>query len=126
MGVSVTNTGAGLGVKPQARLNGLAAIDIPDQLRSSSLSKEEKLQLAAKQFETLLIQQMLKAMRDTVPEGGLMKKNSGEKMFQDMMDQQLSNDLSSSFGLGLGDAIVRQLGEAGNPAKKGGQTRGAK
>ena len=102
---------------------GLAAVSIPQALRSAAVSQEDKIRVAAKEFESMLVRQMIKSMRDTVPEGGLLSKNSGEEMFQDFMDQELALNLSGKMGLGLSESLLRQLG--GNSEKKGGQTQDA-
>lgn len=63
---------------------------------------------AAKQFESIFVQMMLKEMRDTLPEGGLFDDKS-LRFYQDMMDKELSQTLVSGGGIGLADVIERQL-----------------
>lgn len=62
----------------------------------------------ARQFEAIFVQMMMKSMRDTVEEGGLLNDDS-MRFYQDMMDQQLSMDLSAQGGIGLAGTIERQL-----------------
>jgi peptidoglycan hydrolase FlgJ len=65
---------------------------------------------AAKQFESLFTQMLLKSMREA-------NKSFGESMFeseqtefyQDMFDDQMAVHLSQGRGLGLADMLVRQL-----------------
>lgn len=65
----------------------------------------------AKQFESLFLQMMLKAMRDASPAG-----ESGEsdqmRFYQDMFDKQVAIDLASreKGGIGLADILTQQLG----------------
>ncbi len=66
---------------------------------------------AAKQFEALFLNMMLKSMRDTVPQDGALD-NAQTKMFTSMLDEQYSSELSQGHGLGLADMIVHQLGQA--------------
>jgi len=66
----------------------------------------------AAQFEAIFVQQMLKAMRDATPEGGLFNSNQ-LKNWQQMFDQQLSVDLADHGGLGLAQVLVEQLQAAG-------------
>lgn len=72
----------------------------------------------AKQFESLFIQQMLKGMRAAnavFAEDSYF--NSNEMQFhQDMMDQQMSLELSSGRGLGLAEALYQQLAQTYNNA----------
>lgn len=62
---------------------------------------------AAQQFEALMLQQMLKAMRATVPENTLFD-SSARKMWQELSDQQLASDLAKSGGVGLAELLTRQ------------------
>lgn len=68
----------------------------------------------AAQFESMLIQTMLKSMRDTVPEGGLFDSD-GLEFYQQMFDQQLTLDLSRGQGVGLRPMIEAQLSARGAP-----------
>ncbi|MBV8270871.1 MAG: flagellar assembly peptidoglycan hydrolase FlgJ [Cupriavidus sp.] len=68
------------------------------------------LQAAAKQFEAVFTQMVLKSMRDATPSDGLFD-NEQTKLYMSMMDQQLSQQLSSR-GIGLADVMVRQLARA--------------
>jgi flagellar protein FlgJ len=62
---------------------------------------------AAKQFESLFMQQLTKSMRDSTMASGLLD-NEGTKMGTEMLDSQLSTQLSGQPG-GLADVIARQL-----------------
>ena len=73
----------------------------------------------ARQFESLFVGQMLKAMR--AASGGQGILDSKQSLFyRDMQDQQLAAQLSKSGGIGLGTVIERQLaGPAGVKAAAG-------
>lgn len=62
---------------------------------------------AAKQFEALFLQQMLKQMRAAVPESALLHSQQSD-MYQSLMDQQWSQTLAER-GVGLADMLTRQL-----------------
>lgn len=63
----------------------------------------------ARQFESLFMGQMLKAMRQASLGEGIL--DSDQSLFyRDMFDQQLALHLSESGGMGLAAAIERQLG----------------
>ena len=58
---------------------------------------------AAKQFEALLLQQVLKSMRDATPKGGMFDSDES-RMYQSLLDQQLAmqsvcNTVQSRDGL---------------------------
>jgi flagellar protein FlgJ len=78
-------------------------------LKAQSADKpQEALQEAAKQFESLFVTMMVKAMRDTLPKDGMFASSNMES-YQEMFDQQLSLDLSRKGGLGMADLIARQM-----------------
>ncbi|KAA3627627.1 MAG: flagellar assembly peptidoglycan hydrolase FlgJ [Proteobacteria bacterium] len=88
--------------------SGLAA------LRGRAQSDEQKaLGEVAKQFEAIFMQMMLKSMRAASLGEGIFDNDQSEQ-YRDLLDSQLSISLSQGRGMGLADAIVRQLGgEAG-------------
>ena len=72
---------------------------------------EANIQKAAQEFESLFINQMLKAMRagnEVFAEGNFLN-SSESKTYQDMHDQQLSVTLAKEGGIGLADVLVRQM-----------------
>nr|WP_314861252.1 flagellar assembly peptidoglycan hydrolase FlgJ [uncultured Undibacterium sp.] len=79
-----------------------------DALRLSSKDNSpESLKAAATQFEALFVSMMLKSMRQAGSQDGMFD-NEQSKMYTSMLDQQLSQKMASR-GIGLADAMVRQL-----------------
>ena len=72
-------------------------------------SEEQRLKRAARQLEGVFVQQLFKAMRETVPAGELGRGGSGEEMFTGLMDQQLADSAAPGTERGLGAALYRQL-----------------
>ncbi|CAG9179553.1 flagellar assembly peptidoglycan hydrolase FlgJ [Cupriavidus respiraculi] len=70
----------------------------------------EALKAAAKQFEAVFTHMMLKSMRDATPQDGIFD-NEQTKLYMSMLDQQMSQHLSSR-GIGLADVMVQQLARA--------------
>jgi flagellar protein FlgJ len=66
------------------------------------------LRAAALQFETLLLDMMMKSMRETVP-GDSLLDNEGTRMFTSLLDQQFTHGIAQRGGLGLADLLVKQL-----------------
>lgn len=62
----------------------------------------------ASQFESLFMQMMVKSMREATMKGGLFESNQMD-LYQSMLDQQVSMQLSAQGGLGLADILVQQL-----------------
>lgn len=79
-----------------------------DALRQSSKDNSpESLKAAASQFEALFVSMMLKSMRQAGGQDGMFD-NEQSRMYTSMLDQQLSQKMASR-GIGLADAMVRQL-----------------
>lgn len=64
-------------------------------------------QMAAKQFEAMFMQQLMKSMRESSLGTGMLE-NSGTQMGTEMLDTQLANKMTGLPG-GLADMIARQL-----------------
>ncbi|MFM2590638.1 flagellar assembly peptidoglycan hydrolase FlgJ [Vibrio sp. TBV020] len=86
-----------------------------DKLRQKAVdgddaSEKAALTAAAKQFEAIFTSMLFKSMRDanTSFESGLMDSQN-QQFYRQMMDEQMSSELSSSGSLGLADMIVAQL-----------------
>lgn len=88
-------------------------------------SPEQGAKIAAKQFDVVFTQMMLKSMRDATPSDGIMDSNQ-TKSFTDMLDQQLSQQLSSK-GIGLADQMYAQLmrGQGGSAGAAGDAASGS-
>ena len=71
--------------------------------------QETKLKKACKDFEGLLLNQMLEVMRKSVPKDGIFSGGYAEKVFQSMQDEKLTEQLAQSGGLGLADELYAQL-----------------
>lgn len=68
------------------------------------------LQKVARQFESLLVNELLKTMRATVPENTLWGDAGGAKIYRQMHDEALAESIASSGnGLGIADLIVEQM-----------------
>lgn len=75
----------------------------------------------SRQFESLFMQMMLKSMRATAG-GDAMLGGGDVGFYQDMLDKQLSVEMSEGGGIGLAKMLVRHLGgtlpEASAPASE--------
>ncbi|KJG61180.1 flagellar rod assembly protein FlgJ [Photobacterium kishitanii] len=83
-----------------------------DRLRAGiSEDKQGSLREAATQFESIFTQMLFKSMREanSAFESDLMSSNNS-KFYQQMHDEQISSQLSTTGSLGLADMIVKQLG----------------
>lgn len=86
------------------------AIDLKNLGSIKAAAKQnspEALKAAAKQFEGLFINMMLKSMRDAVPKSG-MNESPAQKTYTSMLDQQLSQNIAQR-GIGIADMMIKQL-----------------
>lgn len=90
-----------------------AAFDVQSaqDLRAQFAKDPQKgLKAAAQQFETLFLQQVMKSMRDTVPQDGLLNSDQS-RFYTALLDQQMAQNLASSGkGSGFAQLIEQQLG----------------
>jgi flagellar protein FlgJ len=72
---------------------------------------EARLRKVVQQLEGVFVEQLFKAMRETVPDGGLVDGGSGEEIFSGLLDQHLSAEVPAGWGErgGLSEALYRQL-----------------
>jgi len=94
------------------------AIDIADAqaLKSRAASGDpESLRSAARQFESLLIAQMFKTMRETrfSDEDDPMTGGEGVKLYRELLDQQWAARLSAGRGLGFAEMMVKAMESRG-------------
>ncbi len=67
----------------------------------------------ARQFESLMLQVMMKSMRDAVPKTGFMN-SSATDTYQDLYDKEIAQQISRR-GMGLAEMIVRQMNKGTPP-----------
>jgi len=71
---------------------------------------KQDLRDACESFESYFLQIMFREIRKTsFNEDGLFAKSQTEKIFTDMMDEEISKSLARSGGIGLADQMLRQM-----------------
>ncbi|CAD6557199.1 Peptidoglycan hydrolase FlgJ [Paraburkholderia hiiakae] len=86
------------------------ALDVQgfDSMRAAAnASPQQGAKMAAKQFDAVFTQMMLKSMRDATPDDGPLDSHDGAQ-FTSMMDQQLAQQMSNK-GIGVANAMLKQL-----------------
>ena len=82
-----------------------------------ALSEEARLRQASRDLEGVFVEQLFKAMRETVPENSLFGGGAGEEMFTSMMDSHFATQVPEQWESGMAEALYRQLRAAlGSPA----------
>jgi peptidoglycan hydrolase FlgJ len=78
--------------------------------RAIDPAQEKKLKKACADFEAILVFQLLKTMRQTVPKNGLLKPSQGKETYEMMLDQKIADDLANKGqGLGLQKMLYNQI-----------------
>lgn len=78
---------------------------------SESASRQD-LESASQQFESLLLNFMIREMRATVPDSGLFAKSMAESVFNAMLDEKYGDLMAAGGGIGLSRMIVEQMGRS--------------
>ena len=113
MTTPVNNTNAAPLVMPSQRAAGTGGVynDLSSLTRLKMESHQDPSQAikeVSKQFESLFVTMMMKAMRDTLPKDGMFASSSMQS-YQEMSDQQMALDMSRNGSLGLAKVIEKQL-----------------
>lgn len=87
----------------------LQAVDTMKEKQIKTSAENEKLEGACKDFEAILLNQLLTAMRKTIPEGGLFEKSYGEKIYQSMFDEEMTKQMAHGKGMGFAKLLYQQL-----------------
>lgn len=98
---------SGNGVKP-----GFVPFQRP---RPTAADQDRKLREVAELYQRQFMQEMVKAMRGTVQESGLVKVSQAEKIYREQLDQNYVENWSKKGGVGLADLIYQQLVEKIGP-----------
>ena len=107
-------------------------------VQGDGAQNEEALRDVAQQFETLMLQQLLKQARQSTPGLENIMGSQQMKLAQSMSDEQIAQSLGKAGGLGLAQALLDQLrgnlaasvdsrlsGDRGLPGHSGASEQGA-
>lgn len=80
-------------------------------LKAQETGDDSKLKDACVEFESYFIKMMFSSMRSSVnTEDSFLPKNNGEKIFQDMLDEEYAAKAANSGnGIGLAKVLYKQL-----------------
>ena len=101
--------------KPTGDLDQRFALDVQgfDALRMQAKnSPQTALKSAARQFDAVFMQMMLKSMREATPHDGPLDSREGDQ-FMSMLDEQMAQQMSSK-GIGVADMMIKQLARQAN------------
>lgn len=75
---------------------------------NSESEESKELMEVARQFESLLLNQLMSSMRKTVNKSDLLKSFAGDQ-YESMLDEELSKEMVKHRSIGLTDTIKHQL-----------------
>lgn len=88
-------------------ISGVPSDDLSALRTRAASDPKAVIKAAAKQFEAMFMQQLMKSMRESSMATGMLD-NAGTQMGTEMLDTQFANKMTGLPG-GLGDVIARQL-----------------
>lgn len=79
---------------------------------------QERLRQTALQMEGIFVQQLFAAMRDTVPQEGIVPQSSAQDTFTSLFDEKLAQQVPTQWsgGHSLAQALYQQLSQRLAPA----------
>ena len=99
-----------LSILPDAALSrGEAQLKALGARSKDSKLEHERLKSAAREFESIMLEIMVKEMRKNVPESPIFGHNNGREIFNEMLDSQYVRLISKHGGLGMANLLVKQL-----------------
>jgi Rod binding domain-containing protein len=83
-----------------------------ERLRNESgfgkMDGEKDIEKVSRDFESVFLNKLLSSMRKTIPKSGLLDSFASD-MFQSMMDEEMSKEMSKNKGMGMGEMIYNDL-----------------
>jgi flagellar protein FlgJ len=77
--------------------------------RRTAAVSDDRLKKACADFEGIFLNLMVQTMRKSIPEGGVFGKTHQSDMYDTLFLQEISIQLARERGLGIGDALYRQV-----------------
>jgi len=82
----------------------------PAGVSSGEMSRErEELRRACQDMEATFLRYLLRKMRESIPDDGLVERSSARKTYEEMLDGALAESISRRGSFGLAEMLFRQL-----------------
>lgn len=92
----------------QMRIDSIQIYQKPQQ---NEKKEDAALKKACREFESVLVAQMLKNMRSSVQKSDLFGSSEKEEMFQGMLDDEIAKDISRTNSFGIAQTLYNQLSQ---------------
>lgn len=66
---------------------------------------------AATDFESVFVQQMVKAMWKAIPKEGILSGSNEEELYQEMLQKEVADHIAKTESLGLKEMIMKEFEE---------------
>lgn len=96
---------------PMARSQDLIRLGALRKDKASGENEAKRLEEVSKEFETLMVEMMIKSMRQNVPESPMFGESNAREIFQDMLDGEYARLMVNRRGFGISESLIRQLGK---------------
>ena len=84
--------------------------DFNNSLNAAMKSGDElELRKVCDSFEQIFLQMMLRQMKASIPQSGLIKKGFACEVYENMLDERLMEEASKTGSLGIAQSLYRQL-----------------
>jgi hypothetical protein len=90
----------------------LNAPRVLNSLDGTKTHTDAELKQVAQNFESIFIQMMFKEMRNSVEKSNLFGNSQASQFFESMKDEEMSKQLATSGGIGLGNMVYQSLKKA--------------
>ncbi len=87
-------------------------------LHGAPTHTDDEIRQVSKNFESIFLQMVFKEMRKSVQKSNLLGNSQGMEIFESMYDEDLTQQLASSRGVGLGQMIYQRLKAVTVPHQK--------
>lgn len=74
-------------------------------------TKNQKLREACSDFEAMFLDRMFQSMKKTLPGDGIFGKSHQKEIYESLYYQEMSKKIARGKGLGIAEALYRQLEE---------------
>ncbi len=95
---------------------------LEDKVRAAQSSSGEKqkgeLRKVAQEFEAVFIAHLLKVMRETIEESGLLDGGFGKSIYTELFDQEVALSMARRGALGISDLLIQNLSAATSDEKE--------
>jgi len=86
------------------------AIVSKENMPAADTFKERRLRKACNDFEAIMVRQLIKTMRESVPKSGLFNDGFAKDIYQSISDSNLADSLThNGRGLGIGEILYEKV-----------------